>query len=310
VYGEHHRVTLRLDGGPAKEHRVPVTDLLTVAGQLQVALRNVAAVLVQMPSGRGGRKVHQIEAATQLDFVAPPRRGSFEVDLELAPLPPTLDTEEFRRMGDHALEALIDGLQTFSDDGPLPRGFDRGVLRNVATIGRVFAHGYTEVELQLNGATAPRIARLDRERVRVARKLIRGPLRARTSVEGVLQMVDLAGDPLKCRVDRPYLASVLCQMPKEWKQQVLEAHGRRVRVEGEGEFPPQAKEPKVIQATRLVLLPDLPGIDREEFKRTHSWRELADAKRSAPVANARSLGGDVFASDEELDAFLASLQGE
>jgi hypothetical protein len=301
-------VTLRLDGGPAARHRVPVTDLLTVAGQLQVALRNVAAVLVQMPSGRGGRKVQQIEAATQLDFVATPRRGSFELDLELAPLPPTLDIDEFPRMGDQALEALVDGLGTYTEDEPLPRGFDRGVLTNVAAIGRVFANGYAEVELQLSGTGTPRNARLDRERVRVARKLIRGPLRGQASVEGVLQMVDLAGDPLKCRVDRPYLASVLCHMPKEWKKQVLEAHGRRVRIEGEGEFPPQAEEPKVIQANRLVLLPDVPGIDREEFKRTHTWRELADAKRAAPVANARSLEGDVFASDEEFDAFLASLQ--
>jgi hypothetical protein len=287
-----------------------VTDLLTVAGQLQIALRNVAAVLAQMPSGRGGRKVQEIEAATQLDFVASPRRGSFEVELELAQVPPTLDSDEFPLVGDLALEALVDGLRSFMDGEPLPRGFDRGVLKNVAAIGRVFTKGYTEVELQLNGAAAPRSARLDGERVRVARKLIRGPLRGQATVEGVLQMVDLAGDPLKCRVDRPYLASVVCHMPKEWKTQVLEAHGRRVRIEGVGEFPPQAKEPKLIEATRLVLLPEVPGIDREEFRRTHTWRGLAAARGAAPVANARTLEGDVFASDAEFDAFLASLQAE
>jgi hypothetical protein len=283
---------------------------MTVAGQLQVALRNVAAVLAQMPSGRGGRKVQQIEAATQLDFVAAPRSGSFEVDLELAPLPPTLDTEEFPLIGDQALEALIDGLRTFADGGPLPRGFDRGVLRNVANIGRIFARGYTEVELRLNGTALPRTAQLDGERVRVARKLIRSSLRGQASVEGVLQMVDLAGDPLKCRLDRPHLASVLCLIPKTWKKQVLDAHGRLVRVEGEGEFPPQAKEPKVVEAKRLVLLPDVPGIDREAFKRTHTWRELAAAQSAAPVRNVSAIHADVFASDEEFEAFLASIRAE
>ena len=304
-------MTLRLDGGPAANHRVPVTDLLTVAGELQKALRNVAAVLVHQPSGQGGRKLLGIEAATELEFVATPRKGSFEVDLELAPAPPTLAPDQFPRIGDEALEALVDGISDLRDDEEtLPSGFDRGVLRNLATAGRVFSKGYTGVELQLNGAARPRTANLNGERVGVIKRLIRKPLRAQASVEGVLQMVDLAARPLECRIDRPYLPSVTCFIANECEEQVRAAHGRRVRVEGEGEFAPESREPKRMQVSRLVVLPELPGIDAEEFRRSHTWRELAAEQGAQPILDARALATDVFDSDDEFDAFLASLRAD
>ena len=121
-------------------------------------------------------------------------------------------------------------------------------------------------------------------------------------------MVDLAGDQLKCRLDRPHLASVVCLMPKKFKDDVREAHGRRVRVEGQGEFSPQSVEPRVIEVRRLVLLPDMPGFDRNAFRRTHDWRELASERGAVPVRDARSLETDVFESDDDFEAFLVSLR--
>ncbi len=312
VSDARHHVTLALDGGPAAEHRVAVTDLLTVAGGVQTALRNVAAVLVQQPSGQGGRKLKSIEATTELQVVAQPRQSSFALDLELAPTQPFLGGEQlFPGIGDAALEALIDGLKALSEDrDTLPPGFDRGVLRNVAAIGKVFRKGYTHVDLGLNGGAPPRSARLDGERVDVVKKLIAKPLRAQASIEGVLQMVDLGARPLECRVDRPYLSSVVCLIPNEWEPEVRAAHGRRVRVEGEGEFEPQSNEPKRIEVARLVLLPDVPGIDRQEFRRAQNWQELALERKAQPIRNPATLAADVFEDDDELDAFLTTLRAD
>jgi hypothetical protein len=138
----------------------------------------------------------------------------------------------------------------------------------------VFRKGYKSLGLAVGRNGAIRHTEVTPERLRVARQLTQRPLSAPASVEGVLIAVDLAGDPLACRIDRRFLPSVACLIPREMREVVRDLIDHQVHAEGIGEFDPGAEEPKRLRVTSLRAA-DAGRIDRTAWREHRPWQELA-----------------------------------
>jgi hypothetical protein len=302
------QLDVRVSGGIADQHRISANDLATLATVLQTAVRGVGTVLSGGQAGLGGRRKGDVESATELQLVAEPRSGSLTLSLALPPEPPALPGTEQPHLGRQALGALLDGVASL--DGTtdeLPEGFDPGVLKTLDRLGPVLRRGHA-LDLSLeDGSYLPRRLHIDQHWLSTVEQLIAKPLRAHLSVEGVLQMVDLASRPLQCRIDRSYLPSVACVIPNDLEPQVREALGRHVRVVGEGVFDRYSNEPKRLTVERLELLIQVAGIDPERIRRHASWRQLAEEQNVDVLHDPTQLGG-LFDDEAELEDFLASLR--
>lgn len=300
---QRSHLRLRLEGGPADRHRVSLNDLTLIASGVQTAVRNVGAVLVGQATGGGGRKLGWIEQATELVLVAPPTAGSVSLDLELASDAPTLDVGP-SDLGSDALAALVSGLAEMSPGRPLPRGFDPGVLKALGTMSPVFRKGYTNIGLTLGSGQAAARADVTATRLRTTRELMLGPIFAPTKVEGVLIAVDLAGDPLTCRLDRPFLKSVTLLIPRELREIVKGLIEQDVHVDGLGEFAPGAEHPRRIEVRELTSAPGR-GIERTAWRDHRPWQEHALRQGTSPLRAVEAL----FEDDDDLDRFLTAARG-
>lgn len=298
-------IELRVAGGPAEQHRVSLTDLTTIASGVQNAVRNVGAVLAGQATGRGGRKLGWIEQATELVLTASPAEGSVVFPLELADNAPTLDVDE-RELGPAAVDAFVTGLEVLSSDEPLPAGFDPGVLKALATLSPIFRKGYTSVELGVDRGGRMKRTAVTSERLATVRRLTQQPLSAPSTIEGVLIAVDLAGEPLTCRIDRPFLPSVTCLIPRAMREIVKGLIEHEVRAEGIGEFAPGAEEPRKLVVAALHAL--TPAIDRNAWRQHRPWQELALEAGTAPFDAADA--PNLFDDDADLERFLAAAHGQ
>lgn len=296
------QLEVKIVGGPADAHRVLLTDLTTIADGLQGTVRNIGAVLAGQETGRGGRKAGWIERATELAVVAEPRAGSVTLDLELAGTEMSLSDEEFD-VGPRAMAAFVDGIEHLADDGPLPEGFDPGVLKAVATMSPIFTKGYRAVELRLNGG-APR--RITQDRVRAAARLQQRPLTAPATVEGILIAVDLAGpEILTCRIDHPLLPSVHCLIPAHLRDVVRSLVDAQVHAEGRGEFDPGADRPRRLRVEQLRRADSV--VDRAAWRDQRPWQELALEQGTRPFEPGAL--PPLFGDDDDLETFLAAAHG-
>jgi hypothetical protein len=281
-----------------------VNDLITLTTVLQTAVRGVGAVLSGGRAGVGGRKSRDIEAATELYLIAEPRSGSLTLELALAPEPGAIPGTEQPHLGQRALRALIDGVAGLDDSSDeLPEGFDPGVLRTLDRLGPVLRKGY-HVTFTANGKAEQRQAHVDQRWLGTVEHLIAKPLRARLTLEGVLQMVDLGARPLQCRIDRGYLPSVMCLIPKAFEADVRAALGKRVLITGEGEFDSGSDEPKRTVVERLEPVTQVAGVNPERIREHVPWQDLAVQQNVGILTDPSQLAG-VFQDDDELDQFLA-----
>ena len=316
----HQRLTLRLAGRAVDQGRLPLSELVRVSSRLQTALKHVATVIAtSRPSGGFGRLPKAIEEVTDLRIIAPPRPGSFVLELQLPDPPPELPEvlpgmEVERTLGERALGALVAGLQQVSDETQrLPEGFDYGVLRTVSQVDTAFKRGVDSVELSLNGAAPqPLLARLDRSRVQAAKKLVRRPLVGQLTVEGLLRMVDL--DTLEFRVDRPGFPGVSCFFPEKLRDGVVSALDQPVRVTGEAEFLPN-DQPKRLDVRDFAPLHEVMGVDAQLFWEHMTLDDLlAKTQPRASVGRERpgtqdDIGAtEVWPDDAEFEQFLRSIR--
>lgn len=303
---ESPHLQLRIDGGPADRHRVSLNDLTTIVLGIQGAVRNVGAVLAGHATGKGGRKPGWIEQATELVLVAEPAGGCVQLELELSGDTPSLDVEA-QRLGPTALDAFVDGLATLATNKPLPRGFDPGVLKALSTMAPVFRKGYESIALTIGHDGDSRRAAITSERLAVVGRLTQEPLSAPASVDGVLIAVDLAGDPLTCRVDRPFLPSVTCLIPRSMREIVKTLIEHRVHAEGVGEFEAGADDPRRLRVAKLVGA-DSGHADRTAWREHRPWQEHTLAQGTNPL---RTEGlPSLFDDDDDLDRFLAAAHGQ
>ena len=299
---------LHLEGGPADQHRVSLNDLTTIAQGVQAAVRNVGAVLAGHTTGRGGRKLGWIEQATELVLVAAPTEGSVVLDLELTDDTPTLELgSDLSDLGPAALGAFVDGLDRLALAEPLPQGYDLGVLKALTSLTPIFSKGYDSLGLTVGDNGGARCTKVTQDRIAVVRQITEQPLTAPASVDGVLIAVDLAGDPLACRIDRPFLPSVVCLIPREMREIVKDLIERQVHADGVGDFDPGAEQPKRLRVESLNGA-DAAAIDRLAWRDHRPWQEHA-IKQGARALRTEELP-DLFEDDSDLERFLAGAHGQ
>lgn len=308
------RLTVRLEGGPADEGRLPLSELLRVGRQVQALVRGVATVLVHRPSGRPGRAKGFIEKSTDLQVVTPPRRGSFVLELELPAEPPALD-QELEGMdlepglGERALEQLVGGLASLDEDADtLPSGFDRNLLRTAEQLRPAFAKGVASVVLERHAPFAER-AIVDPPRLAIVHRLITEPVKGPAVADGRLEMVDRAR--LVCRIDRPERPGIQCRFPEPLRDRVAAAIGQHVRVSGQGRFQPNADDPDEIEVESfdIVSVQETLDLDFGEFTRERSLGELAE-EQAVSSSDALLAGNRLsWMDDEEAAAFLQAAKG-
>jgi hypothetical protein len=265
-------------------------------------------VLAGQPTGRGGRKLGWIEQATELVLVAAPTEGSVILNLELAENTPTLEVDpELPDLGSTALATFVDGLDELASGGPLPKGFDPGVLKALTSLTPIFTKGYRGLALKTGNNGTSHRTEVTPERIAVVRQIIERPLSAPASVDGVLIAVDLAGDPLACRVDRPFLPGVVCLIPREMREVVKDLIERQVHAEGVGEFDPGSEEPKRLQVESLQGT-DASVIDRLAWRDHRPWQEHALRQEAKPLWTEEL--PSLFEDDVDLERFLAGAHGQ
>jgi hypothetical protein len=308
------RLELRLVGPLVEDGRLPLSELQRVAGRLRATLRDVAIVLSdQGPSGRGGRVKKDIERAVDLDVVGSPRKGSFVLDLEAPTRAPSDQSELFEGfapdLADRAIDAFVAGLEGLRDDlDRLPNGFDRGVLQAITGFRQTFNRGIDEVSFAVaNGRPEPTGARLTRDRIAIAKRLMRKPIQSHIVIEGSLRMVD--DGTLECRVERPPNVSVTCFFDEKDRDVVWGAgKGRQtVRVVGEGEFRPDEGEPRKVWASSVQVLHEAHPFDPAIFWKRRDIRELAE-EHETEQARLADLS-DPWRDDDEVDALIAAIEG-
>jgi hypothetical protein len=214
---------------------------------------------------------------------------------------------EAQRLGPTALEALLSGLATLAPDGPLPRGFDPGVLKALNSMAPIFRKGYESIGLTIGHNGDILSGEVTSERLSVARRLTERPLSAPASVDGVLIAVDLAGEPLACRIDRPFLTSVACLIPRAMREVVKTLIEHQVHAEGIGEFDAGADEPRRLRVTQLTGA-EVGDVDRTAWRDHRPWQEHTLAQGTKPLRAAEL--PRLFDDDDDLERFLAAAHGQ
>jgi len=302
---------LRLDGPMVSEHRLPLSELERVSKQLRIALRDVATVLSDYgPSGQGGRVKAFIEDATDLRVVGSPRAGSFCLELE-APTP-AADQEELdigvaEDLSERTISAFISGLTALSDDlTELPKGFDRGVLRALKPFKTALKRGITGIELNSEQGARSQRACIDSEKLAVAERLIRKPIRSHAVAQGMLQMVDFGR--LECRIDRPPQPSVSCVFAEQDRDAVQAAVRQFVRVVGEGEFVPGRADPTTIVVEKLEVIYEALTLESKQFWQERTVDEIAAEHSTTAFALPPDAETDPWRSDAEAEALIAAIR--
>jgi hypothetical protein len=305
-------LTITVNGPLVREHRLPLSELQRIAQHVRGALRDVALVITQRgPSGKAGRVEKFIEQAVDLRVIGQPRAGSFKLELEvptdIAP-DPQLPVDFGPGVADDAVRTLVQGINQIDQEmEQLPRGFDRGVLKDITPLNVALKKGIESIDLSANGAASPCVAVLDKKKLATARALIKRPHRAQAVVDGVLQMVDFAS--LECRVDRPPKPSVKCFFQEEQRGAVHEAVRQYVRVVGDGEFEPGRADPVKIDAASIEILYESLPLDRTAFEAKHSIAELGE-KQGAKAFRLMVTEDDSWRSEDEATALIAAIEDD
>jgi hypothetical protein len=306
-------LTIKLDGPLVDQHRLPLSEFARVTKQFRAALQDVATVLSgHGPSGQSGRVRKFIEQASDLYVVASPRPGSFVLELEV---PSQLSEQEdlSLEMGpslaERSVQSLVSGLGMLSDETEaLPSGFDRGVLRAITPFRTSIAKGITDITFTtLHGSNGACEVRLDAERIDIAERLIKKPVRAQASAEGTLQMVDFKA--LECRIDRPPRPGVTCVFDEKDRDTVQNAIRQFVHVEGQGQFEPDQIEPSKIWVSSIKILYEELPFDPQVFWKKPQIEKLAADPSVLPFRLPSHLD-DPWRDDDEAALLIAAIEDE
>jgi hypothetical protein len=181
------------------------------------------------------------------------------------------------------------------------------VLKALNSMAPIFRKGYESIGLTIGHNGESLVAKVTSERLGVVRRLTERPLSAPASVDGVLIAVDLAGDPLACRVDRPFQPSVTCLIPRAMREIVKTLIEHQIHAEGVGEFDAGADEPRRLRVTHLTGA-DVSDVDRTAWRDHKPWQEHTLVQGTTPLRAAEL--PRLFDDDNDLERFLAAAHGQ
>lgn len=305
------RLPLRVhfEGPAVDRQRLQLRELLTFGGHLQDALDRVARILQgDSDSVRPGRRPGDIERLCSLEVVSIEGGGSMTMTCDLPPLTQQL-LGGYSDIGEQALTTLISGLDKLDEpSGPLPPGYDEGVLLALRDAGRTTDRGVSKVSLTLAVGKKPLSRAFTPETVRHIARRVQGPVQNQRVVDGRLLMADFRESGLRCRVHPSVGPPVVCVFDESMREAVLSSLTRFVRVVGEA-----TEVGGEIQALKIR---DLEPLDSGgftaslklratgEFEPFLSLDELATSRGIHPVSDLAGISAGIWPEEDGVDEFM------
>ncbi len=308
---------IRFDGDAVGPGTIPVLQLVRFLSQMNKALQRVSLVLRgEAESRRKGRPPRIVHDDVNLELVSlEPGSPAAVLGFERSGPDPQLPGMD---AGEEILQKAIDGLTAVQADGntgPLPAGYDAGVLMAWRDAGKVLGQGIDRVSFRLGSwnniieasLTPSGLTRI-RERIQVPEVNVR-------TIEGRLLMADFKEQGTRCRVHPSTGDPVLCQFDDVHRDEVLENILGYVRVVGEA-----TEDPSTGKITSIRIHDIEPLDDKNEeginllpkgtavgasFWATPTLDELADLQNVKPLETAQQLFG-TWPGDEN-DGFEATI---
>jgi len=310
VTTEQPVLRVHLEGPAVSRGRIALSDLEKLAKHLQDALFRVGEVMLGgATSLKTGPTPKQVADSCTLEMVAV-EPGSVELVLDLRQ-----DEQQTLfdapTLGEQALQRLVLGAEALRDpNGPLPHGYDTGVLCSWRDAGRLLSHGVDRLTLNLLLRRTQHRAVFDREvSDRVALRL-QAPVHNKRTVEGRLLMGDFKESGYQCRIHPPVGAAVRCTFGEAHRDTVLGSLTKPVRVVGE------ARE-KGGRISSLHIA-DIEALDEEGtvaideaalgLDEQPTILELAARQGVAVPGSFDALLGDFWPDDESSDDFVAAVR--
>lgn len=311
------RLSVSLKGGHAAKGRVAAADLWRVIKEIQDSLHRVAYVTwTGRPSVAPSSMPEIVRAATGLELVAPPRRGSVRFSFELSrpngPASLPLGVEPESAWGDESLESLgldslrtlIDGIRLASEvqEYRLPAGLDRRTLQSLARLGEARAAGEALV-LRAEVGEYKAQAMLDKQSGELLRALTHEPLMSDAeSVTGTLETPPTARTALLRTSDD---AEVEIEGPESAIDALRQFGNETITVGGEALLMPSREAPVKLWLSRVRRADDRElSWDRVEAE----LLQLSGPARRSHRAIPRTAPPKLWADETEFDDFLATYE--
>ncbi len=298
-------LTIRFAGPEVKASRMRLDDFVQASRRFSLLAQSLALALQHLPSVAKGRRPEEILQSLSLDLVGFSEGSPVAVvHLERAQTQALFEELDW---GDKTYSLLLRGVAEASatEEGPLPEGFDLGVLMKLRDFGKLFSKGVDSVEFCLNHRSAPVRACFDRNGYQRVRSRINRPECQRTTVEGRLLMADFKEGHREIRIHPSASAPLICRFPQELAEQVKEQILGFVRVTGKMAFYDDGRP-------RWIDLTDIEPLEAAESHATaispgwgyDFWEDLSAEEYAArqgvkAVESAQSLYGSGNAEDWE-----------
>lgn len=291
---EQHKdafLSIRVEGPDVRASRIRLEDFLHLGKNLMRAVERVALVLAGYGDrGRAGRRPEGIREALSLDLVGFTHGSDAAVALFERCQPQQL--LEGMDLGREAYEKLLAGVTLIQEHGTVPPGYDRGVLRAVRDMGKLFDHGVSSVNMRLNGTGRDLCAHYTpgvRSRVEAQ---ITKPHKEARSIEGRLMMADFGNSHPRIRIEPAVGRPVRCNFDEDLKESVHENILNFVRATGTAVMDPE---------TNRIRKLKLDDVEPLEYPEGWTYRQGEDESPTAgPFWRVHEIGD--LASEQEVQA--------
>jgi hypothetical protein len=124
-------------------------------------------------------------------------------------------------------------------------------------------------------------------------------------IDGVLGMADFKVSDLKCRIDPPIGAPIMCLFDPELADEVYSLLRQPVRVDGTTTAQPCPGRIDSVHIERIQKLPTL-SVGEGNFFSAQTIHQLAVAQKVRPITDISILSGG-FPKDEDIDDFVEEI---
>lgn len=296
---------LKLRGPGVRRGRVSIPDLVRICQEAQNAVNKQAEALKGRKTIHRGPTAAMIQEECTLDLVGiKPNCTTLEFDLAKQQM-------AFPITPDFGADVVSEVAQTIKTLRKRTRGkdeLDSGVLLSLYKLSGLVApkkiSSIDWVTGRSNGHKKTSVLITQTVREHAAKRLSQ-PRNIIAQIDGILDMADFKPGDLKCRIDPPVGASIMCTFDQSLEGEVYRLLRKPVRIKGQGVIQPYTDLIDTVHAEEINELPSL-ALGEGNFAANRSIAELAQIQNVGPLTDPSILAGGI-PDDEDVDDFLAEI---
>lgn len=296
---------LTLRGPGVRRGRIAVPDLVRICTEAQNVVNKQAEVIKGKKTIHPGPTAGEIQQECTLELIGIDK-GSTVLQFDLAK--PQMHLSFSEHFGAKVVAEVATTIRSLNKRKV--ESLDPGLLLSLYGLsGLVEQKGITGIRWitpQYNGHKPASVRITKAVHEKTAQRLSR-PQKIIVQVDGILDMADFKPGDLKCRIDPPIGASIMCAFDKEREGQILRLLTKPVRVKGEATLKPYSDRIDLIHIEEISLLPSL-HLGEGNFFANPSIGELAAVQKVKPLVDISALAGGI-PDDEDLDALIEGIYG-